>query len=207
MLAFGCPLHSAQSREACAGLSAQVHARAHCCYAKEAHDQSVNSPLGRRPAVLPAVTNGGTGSTLFTARPSTSATRYRFGRPSSGNSAQRSGNTGRSPRDRNVCALEASTEPSLLDDDLSMEPPEDMIVAKLNRKCLGGCGKVHPPYECPNLTGDPEHQKKTFASPSSNHCFLPVWAITVTDDDDNEVNLIDLHDPDDQDSDADQDFP
>jgi len=43
-----------------------------------------------------------------------------------------------SPRDRNVCAIEASTEPSLLDDDSSPEPPEDMIVAKLNGDCIGG---------------------------------------------------------------------
>jgi len=72
---------------------------------------------------------------------------------------------------------------------------------------LGGCGKVHPPYGCPNLTGNVEHQKKTFASLSSKRRYLPVRAITTTDDDDDDVDLIDLHDPDDQDSDMDQDFP
>ena len=76
-----------------------------------------------------------------------------------------------------------------------------MIVAKLNGECLGGCGKVHPPYECPYLTGDVEHQKKTFASLSSNQRFLPVRAITTTNDDD-DVDLIDLHDPDNQEEDS-----
>ena len=94
-----------------------------------------------------------------------------------------------------------------MDNDSSTKPSEDVIVAKLNGDCLGGCGKVHPPYECPNLTGDVEHQKKTFASLSSKCRFLPVWAITAAGDDDDEVDLIDLHDPDDQDSDTDQDFP
>jgi len=95
----------------------------------------------------------------------------------------------------------------LLDNDLSTEPPEDMIVAKLSGECLGGCGKVHPPYECPNLTGDVKQQKKTFASLSSKRRFLRVRAITATKDDHEDVDLIDLHDPDDQDSDTDQDFP
>jgi len=57
------------------------------------------------------------------------------------------------------------------------------------------------------LTGDVEHQKKTFASLSSKRRFLPIRAITTDDDDDDEIDLIDLHDPDDQDSDTDQDFP
>jgi len=82
-----------------------------------------------------------------------------------------------------------------------------MIVAKLNDKCLGSCGKVHPPYECPNLVGNPEHQKKTFASLSSKPWFLRVRAITTTADDDDDVDLIDLGDPVDKDSDTDQDFP
>jgi len=123
--------------------------------------------LGGRPSVLPTAPSGGTGPTSNTARPSARTTRDRFSRPSGGNGMQRFGNTGQSPRDHNVRAIEASTEPLLLDDDSSTEPPEDMIVAKLNGECLGGCGKVHPPYECPNLTGDVEHQKKTFASLSS----------------------------------------
>jgi len=88
-----------------------------------------------------------------------------------------------------------------------MEPSDDLIVAKLNGDCLGGCNKVHPPYKCSNLVGDVEHQKKTFASLSGRRRFLPVWAITTTDDDDDDVDLIDLHDPEDQDSDTDQDFP
>ena len=71
----------------------------------------------------------------------------------------------------------------------------------------GGCGKVHPPCECPNLVGDVQHQKKTFASLSGRRRFLPVRAITTTDNDDDDVDLIDLHDPDDEDSDTDQDFP
>jgi len=94
-----------------------------------------------------------------------------------------------------------------LDDDSSTKPSEDVIVAKLNGDCLGGCSKVHPPYEYPYLTGNVEHQKKTFASLSSKRCFLPVRAITATEDNDDDVGLIDLHDPDDQGSDADQDFP
>jgi len=133
-------------------------------------------------------------------------TQHRFSKPSSSGGTQRSGNTGRSPCHRNARAIEASAEPSLLDDDSSTKPPEDMIVAKLNGECLGGCGKVHPPYECPNLTGDVEHQKKTFASLSSKQHYLPVRAITTTDDD-GDVDLIELYDPDDQDSDTDQDFP
>jgi len=82
-----------------------------------------------------------------------------------------------------------------------------MIVAKLNGECLGGCGKVHPPYECPNLVGDVEHQKKTFVSLSSERRFLPVQAITTDPNDGDDVNLIDFGDPDAEDSDTDQDFP
>jgi len=119
--------------------------------------------LGGRPPVTPVTPRSGTGTTSATARPS-GATCCRFSPPSGGGGTQHSRNTGRSPHDQNVCALEASTEPLLLDDDSSTEPPEDVIVVKLNGECLGGCGKVHPPYECPNLTGDVEHQKKTFAS-------------------------------------------
>jgi len=162
--------------------------------------------LARRPTVTPVPQQSGTAATSVTAGPS-GTTRYCFSQPSGGGGTQRSGNTGRSPCDRNVHAIEAPTETSLLDDDLSTKPPEDVIVVKLNGECLGGCGKVHPPYECPNLTGDVEHQKKTFASLSSKCHFLPVWAINATNDDDDEVDLIDLHDPDDQDSDTDQDFP
>ena len=162
--------------------------------------------LGGRPPVTLTATSNGAGTTLAVARPS-GATRYCFSRPSGGGGTQRSGNAGCSPRDRNVRAIEASTESSLLDDDSSTKPPEDMIVVKLNGECLGGCGKVHPPYECPSLTGDVEHQKKTFASLSRKRHFLPVRAITATEDNDDDVDLIDLHDPNDQDSDTDQDFP
>jgi len=139
----------------------------------------------------------------------TDTTRYCFSRSNGGGGnggAQRSGNTGRSPRDCNVQAIEASTDSSLLDDDSSAEPSEDMIVAKLNGDCLGGCNKVHPPYECPNLVGNVEHQKKTLASLSSKQRYLPVRANAASYDDD-DVDLIDLHDSDNQDSDADQDFP
>jgi len=98
-----------------------------------------------------------------------------------------------------------------LDDDSSVETIEEMIVAKLNGECLGGCGKVHLPYECPNLVGDVEHQKKTFASLSSKRRFLPVRAITTEPDDGDDVDLavdlIDLGDPGTEDSDTDQDFP
>jgi len=94
--------------------------------------------------------------------------RCRFGRSkggaNGGGGTQRSGNTGRSPRDRSIRAAEAFEDSSILDDDLSAEPSDDLIVAKLNGDHLGGCGKVHPPCECPNLIGDVEHQKKTFAS-------------------------------------------
>jgi len=167
--------------------------------------------LGGRPSVASATQPNSTAVTSLTTRPAGSTTRYCFshsnGGTNGGGGAQRSGNAGRSSRDRNVRALAASTESSLLDDDSSTEPPKDVIVAKLNGECLGGCGKVHPPYECPNLTGDVEHQKKTFASLSSKRRFLPIRAITTDDDDDDEIDLIDLHDPDDQDSDTDQDFP
>jgi len=129
--------------------------------------------LGGHHAITPAATSNGAGTTSAVARPS-GTTCYRFSRPSGGSGTQRSGNTGSSPRDRNVRAIEASTESSFLDDDSSTKPPEDMIIAKLNGECLGGCGKVHPPYEYPNLTRDVEHQKKTFASLSSKRRFLPV---------------------------------
>jgi len=162
--------------------------------------------LGGRHAVTPTTISTSTGTTLAAARPS-GTTRYCFSRPNGGGGTQRSGNTGCSPRDRNVRTIKASAEPSLLDDDSSIAPPEDMIVAKLNGECLGGCDKFHPPYKCPNLTGDVEHQKKTFASLSSKRRYLPVRAITTTGDDDNDVDLINLHDSDDQDSDTDQDFP
>jgi len=94
-----------------------------------------------------------------------------------------------------------------LGDDLSVEPIKEMIVAKLNGECLGGCGKVHPPYECPNLVGNVEHQKKTFASLSSKRRFLPVQAITAEADDGDDVDRIDLGDQGAEDSDTDQDFP
>jgi len=118
---------------------------------------------------------------------------------------QRSGNTGRFPRDRTVCAIEALTE--LFDDDSSLEPAEDLLVAKLNGGCLAGCEVDHPPYECPNIVGDVAQQKKGFASLSSKRRALPIWAITATDSHDDDVDLIDLNDPEDHDSDTDQDFP
>jgi len=85
--------------------------------------------------------------TTLTTRPAGSNTRYHFshsnGGTNGGGGTQRSGNTGRSPRDRNVRALEASTES--FDDDSSIEPTDDLIVAKLNGGCLAGCEVYHPP--------------------------------------------------------------
>jgi len=99
-------------------------------------------------------------------------------------------------------------EASSFDDDSSLEPADDFIVAKLKGECLGGCGVDHPPYECPNVVGDVAPQKKTFASLSSKRRSLPIRAIAATEDDDgDDVDLIDLNDPEDQNSDADLDFP
>jgi len=161
------------------------------------------------PVTPRTTTNGVHGvSAAHVSRPP-GATRYRFSRSGTGtgHGTQRSGATGRSSRDRQVRSVVASSPPSLLDDDSSVETIEEMIVAKLNGECLGGCGKVHPPYECPNLVGDVEHQKKTFASLSSKRRFLPVPAITSASADGDEVDLIDLGDPGTEDSDTDQDFP
>ena len=119
---------------------------------------------------------------------------------------QHSGNTGRSPRDRNVRALKASTETPSFDNDSSIKPTDDFIVAKLNGECLGGCDVDHPPYECPNIVGNVAQQKKAFASLSCKQHSLPIWAITATNDNDDDVDLIDLNDPEDQDSDSGQDF-
>jgi len=80
-------------------------------------------------------------------------------------------------------------------------------VAKLNGSCLAGCEVDHPPYECPNIVGDVTQQKKVFASLSSKRRALPIRAITATDGNNDDVDLINLHDPEDHDSDTDQDFP
>jgi len=172
--------------------------------------------LGRRPTVTSTTPsnrttlNNSTAVTLLTTRPTGGTTRYRFSRSNGGTNGgggtQRSGNTGRSPRDRNVRALEASTETPSFDDDSSIEPTDDFMVAKLNGECLGGCNVDHPPYECPNIVGDVAQQKKVFASLSSKRRSLPIRAITATDDDDDDVDLIDLNDPEDQDSDSGPDF-
>jgi len=172
--------------------------------------------LGGRPTVTSTTPSNrttpsnNTGMTSLTIRPAGSTTRYRFSRANGGTNGggglQRSGNTGRSPRDRNVRALEASTETPSFDDDSSIEPTDDFIVAKLNGKCLGGCNVDHPPYECPKIVGDVAQQKKVFASLSSKRRSLPIRPITATDDNDDDVDLIDLNDPDDQDSDSGPDF-
>jgi len=173
--------------------------------------------LGGRHAVVSAApgnrstpTNS-TAMTLLTTHPAGSNARCRFrsssGGTGGGSGAQRSSNAGRSPRDRNVQAIEASTETSSFDNDSSIEPAADFIVAKLNGECLGGCNVDHPPCECPNVIGDVAQQKKTFASLSSKQRSLPIRAIVATHDIDDDVDLIDLHDPKDQDSDADQVFP
>jgi len=169
------------------------------------HSTTSATPSGRATApsatTRPASTGNGAG-----------ATRYQFNRSngtgSGGNGGtQRSGNTGRSPRDRNVRAVEASTVTPSFDDDSSLKATDEFIVAKLNGECLGGCNMDHPPYECPNIVGDVAQQKKTFASLSSKRRSLPIRAITMTNLDDGNVNLIDLHDPDDEDSNTDLDFP
>jgi len=88
--------------------------------------------LGGRPAVTSAAANNGAAVTSLASRPAGSAARCRFARSNGGTNGgsgtQCSGNTGRSPRDQNVRAVEASTETSLLDDDSSAGPPENMIV-------------------------------------------------------------------------------
>jgi len=151
-----------------------------------------------------------TAVTSLTTRPTGSVTRYCFSRSNGGTNGgggtQRSGNTGRSPRDRNLHALKASTETPSFDDDSSIEPTDDFIVAKLNGECLDGCNVDHPPYECPNIVGDVAQPKKVFASLGSKRRSLPIWAITATDNNDDNVDLIDLNDPDDQDSDSGPDF-
>jgi len=149
--------------------------------------------------------------TSLATRPDGSNTRYCFSRSNGGTNggggAQRSGNTGGSPRDRNVRALEASTETQSFDNDSSIKPTDDFIVAKLNGECLGACNVDHPPYECPNIVGDVAQQKKTFASLSTKRCSLPIRAIAATEGNDDDVDLIDLHDPEDHDLDTDLDFP
>jgi len=171
--------------------------------------------LGGRPTVTSAhpsaraTSSNNKAVTTLTTRPAGSNTRYRFSRSNGGTNGgggtQRSGNTGRSPRDRNVRSLEASTES--FNDDSSIEPAEDLIVAKLNGGCLAGCEVDHPPYKCPNVVGDVTQQKKVFASLSSKQRSLPIRAITATKDNDGDVDLIDLHDPEDHDWDTDLDFP
>jgi len=103
------------------------------------------------PMVTSTTPTSSTAVTSLMTRPAGSNTRYRFSRSNggggTGGGAQRSGTTGRSPRDRNVRAIKASSDSSLLDDDLSTEPSDDLIVAKLNGDCLGGCNKVHPPVD------------------------------------------------------------
>jgi len=167
--------------------------------------------LGGRPTVASTThsnrttPSNSTAVTSLTTRPTGSTTRYRFSRSNGGTNGgggtQRSGNTRRSPLDRNVRALEASTETPSFDDDSSIKPTDDFIITKLNGECLGGCEVDHPPYECPNIVGDVAQQKKVFASLSSKQRSLPIRAITATDDKDDDVDLIDLNDPEDQDSD------
>jgi len=164
-----------------------------------------STPTTSRGAPTTAVTS-------LTTRPAGNNSRYRYrssgGGTNGGTGTPRSTNPGRSSRDRNVRALETTTEASSFDDDSSLEATDDFIVAKLNGECLGGCGVDHPPYECPNIVGDVAQQKKTFASLSSKRRSLPIRAITATDDgDDDDVDLIDLNDPEDQHSDTDLDFP
>jgi len=164
-----------------------------------------STPTTSRGAPTTAVTS-------LTTRPAGGNARCRYrtsnGGAGSGSGAPRSSNPGRSSRDRNVRALEAATEDASFDDDSSLEATDDFVVAKLNGECLGGCGVDHPPHECPNIVSDVAQQKKTFASLSSKRRSLPIRAIAATEDgDDDDVDLIDLNDPKDQNSDADLDFP
>jgi len=173
--------------------------------------------MGGRHSTTSATPGGRTTAPSATTRPTgtgngTGATRYQFNRSngtgSGGNGGtQRSGNAGRSPRDRNIRAVTTSTVNPSFNDDSSLEATDDFIVAKLNGECLGGCDVDHPPYECPNIVRDVAKQKKIFASLSSKRRSLPIWAIAMTAHDNDDVDLIDLHDPNDEDSDTDLDFP
>jgi len=170
---------------------------------------------GGRPAVTSAhpsaraTSSSANAVTALTTRPAGSNARHCFSHPNGGTngggSTQRPGNAGRSSRDRNVRAIEASA--ASFHDDSSIEPAEDLIVAKVNGGCLAGCEVDHPPYECPNVVGDVAQQKKVVASLRSKRRSLPIRAIAATDSNGNDADLINLHDPEDDDSDADQDFP
>jgi len=183
---------------------------------KEHMDSPSFALLGGRNATgsTPTTSRGAsaTAVTSLTARPAGNnawcCCRSSSGGTNGGTGTPRSNNPGRSSRDRNVRALKTATETSSFDDDSSLEATDDFIVAKLNGECLGGCGVDHPPYECPNIVGDVAQQKKTFASLSSKRRSLPIRAITATNDGDaNDVDRIDLNDPEDQNSDTDLDFP
>jgi len=86
-----------------------------------------STPTTSRGAPTTAVTS-------LTTRPAGSNTRYRYrtssGGTGSGSGTPRSSNPGRSSRDRNVRALETTTETSSFDDDSSLEATDDFIVAK-----------------------------------------------------------------------------
>ena len=110
--------------------------------------------MGGRHSTTSATPGGRATAPSATTRPTStsngaSATRYQFNRSngtgSGGNGGtQRSGNTGKSPRDRNVRAVEASTVTPSFDDDSSLKATDEFIVAKLNGECLGGCNVDHP---------------------------------------------------------------
>ena len=124
----------------------------------------------------------------------------------------RSGHSGRSPRDRNVRYVEATSEPSLLDGDFCQPISEDRLVAKLIGDCIMGCGVNHDAYKCPLLKGDEESQKKTFSSVGQRRRTFAVREVAMADDDvaqdgnnDDGGDLIDLND--DLGEDSDQDFP
>ena len=145
--------------------------------------------------------------------PSATAPRTSRGRfaKSDGGTA-RSGNTGRSPRDRNVRYVEAISEPSLLDGDFCQPVTEDHLVAKLIGNCIMGCGVNHDAYKCPALKGDEEAQKKVFSSVGQSRRTFAVRELTTVGNDvvrdetsDDDRDLIDLND--DLGDDSDQDFP
>jgi len=148
---------------------------------------------GRNTAGSTPTTSRGaptTAVTSLTTRPAGSNARCRYrtssGGTGSGSGAPRSSNPGRSSRDRNVRALEATTEASSFDDDSSLEAMDDFVVAKLNGDCLGGCGVDHPPYECPSLLAMLPNRRKPLPVLAANDVLflfgpllLPTTAMTM----------------------------
>jgi len=98
------------------------------------------------------------------------------------------------------CPTVASTTPSN-----RTTPSNNTAMTSLMTRPAGSATRYR--FSRSNIVGDVAQQKKTFASLSSKCHSLPIRAITATNDDDDNADLIDLHDPEDQGSDPDQDFP